>query len=202
MSDTLYEGAAHTRLLRRLLTLALFAGLGLAAAAGAPRSASAQTLNAGSPDLVITQVYTRGGEPGATYRNDYIELFNRGNTSINLADYSVQALVVAQPQPGFPGGLVTVITRFVSSGGGVALEPGRYKLLAYGSSGNNGAPVPDAFFTSADFNMPSNFGRVALVRGVAPLAQYGCAPGADAALVDFFSYGTATCAEYRQRFAQ
>src|ERR1051326_7611524 len=27
----------------------------------------------------ISQVYTRGGEAGATYRNDYIELFNAGN---------------------------------------------------------------------------------------------------------------------------
>src|SRR5687768_13517205 len=100
MSDTLHEAAAPAHLLRRLLTLALFAGLGLAVAA---RSASAQTLNTGSPDLVISQVYTRGGESGAAFRNDYVEIFNRGNTSINLVDYSIQTLVVANPQPGFPG---------------------------------------------------------------------------------------------------
>ncbi|HEX8559224.1 MAG TPA: Calx-beta domain-containing protein [Pyrinomonadaceae bacterium] len=181
---------------RRLLTLALFAALGLAAASISARTAAAQTLNAGSPDLVISQVYARGGEPGAAFRNDYVEVFNRGNTTINLADYSVQVLVIAPPQPGgFPGGPVIVVTRFVSSSGSYLLPPGEHELLAYGSSGSNGAPVPGVFAPSNDFNMPGNFGRVALVRGVTSLGQFGCPAGTDAALVDFFSYGAATCAE-------
>src|SRR5207237_1797082 len=32
----------------------------------------------GSPDLVISQVYTRRGEPGPSFQNDFVELFNRG----------------------------------------------------------------------------------------------------------------------------
>ncbi|HEX6186227.1 MAG TPA: Calx-beta domain-containing protein [Pyrinomonadaceae bacterium] len=195
MSDTLHEGAAHAHLLRRLLTLALFAGLGLAAAAVSARSASAQTLNTGSPDLVISQVYTRGGETGATFRNDYIEIFNRGNTTINLANYSIQMLVIANPQPGFPGGLIGATNRFVSSGGGGPLAPGEHRRIVLGSSGSNGVLLPGSVSPNNDFNMPGDFGRVAIVRGAAPLGQFGCPVGTDAALVDFFSYGTATCAE-------
>jgi hypothetical protein len=28
-----------------------------------------------SPDIVISQIYSRGGESGATYRSDFVELF-------------------------------------------------------------------------------------------------------------------------------
>jgi hypothetical protein len=201
MPDTLLEAAAPPTPLRRLLTLALFAGLALVVALGSARVASAQTLNTGSPDLVISQVYTRGGEPGAAFRNDYVEIFNRGNATINLADYSIQTLVVANPQPGFPGGLIAITTRFVSSGGVVPLAPGEHRLIVLGSSGDNGAPVTGVFFPFNDFNMPGTFGRVAVVRGTAPLGQFGCPVGTDAALVDFFSYGTATCAEGATVFA-
>ena len=34
-----------------------------------------------SPDVVISQVYGGGGNSGATYTNDFIELYNRGTDS-------------------------------------------------------------------------------------------------------------------------
>ena len=34
----------------------------------------------GSADLVISQVYGGGGNSGSKYKNDFIELFNRGST--------------------------------------------------------------------------------------------------------------------------
>ena len=40
--------------------------------------------------IVISQVYGGGGNAGATLRNDFIELFNRGNTTVSLAGWSVQ----------------------------------------------------------------------------------------------------------------
>jgi hypothetical protein len=188
-----FERKARTPLPRRLLTLALFAACALAFAAPA---ASAQSLDGGSPDLVISQVYTRGGEPGATFRNDYVEVFNRGNTSVNIADYTLQVLVNAPP--GFPGGLVPINILFVSSSGGVPVLPGEYKLYQFGSSGNNGAALPVTPDASAtDFNLPSGAGRVALVKGRAnaAFAHVGCAVGVDASLADFVSYGAATCVE-------
>src|SRR4029079_17417127 len=32
-----------------------------------------------SPDLVVSQVFAGGGNAGASFTNDYVELFNRGN---------------------------------------------------------------------------------------------------------------------------
>ena len=41
-------------------------------------------------DLVISQVFGGGGNAGAPYKNDFIELHNRGATTISLAGYSVR----------------------------------------------------------------------------------------------------------------
>ncbi|HEY0173900.1 MAG TPA: Calx-beta domain-containing protein, partial [Pyrinomonadaceae bacterium] len=198
MPRTPLEVTAPAR--RRLPTLALFAGLCLAFVAGSARVASAQPAT-GSRDLVISQVYTRGGEPGATFRNDFVEIFNRGNVPVNLGDYSLQVLVNAPPSPGFPGGLVSVSIVVVSSGSTLNLDPGKYYLYQFAGSGNNGAtlPTPDTGGGSfpSDLNLPSTTGRVAIVKGLAmhPYTQYGCAVGVDAALADFFSYGATTCVE-------
>lgn len=43
-----------------------------------------------SPDLVISQVYGGGGNSGATYTNDFIELFNRGTSPASPIGWSVQ----------------------------------------------------------------------------------------------------------------
>src|SRR5688572_4031011 len=43
-----------------------------------------------SPNLVISQVYGGGGNSGATYTHDYIEIFNRGSSTVALAGMSLQ----------------------------------------------------------------------------------------------------------------
>ena len=45
---------------------------------------------AASPNVVISQVYGGGGNTGAQYTNDFIELFNRGTSSVSLVGWSVQ----------------------------------------------------------------------------------------------------------------
>jgi hypothetical protein len=198
MPRTLPEGTADAR--RRLLTLALFAGLCLAFVAGSARVASAQPA-AGSRDLVITQVYTRGGEPGATFRDDFVEIFNRGNVAVNLADYSLQVLVNTPPSPSVPGGLTPVSIVVATSGSPLNLDPGKYFLYRFVNGGNNGAPLPTPDSGGGSFapvlDLPSGIGRVAIGKGLAahPYTQFGCAVGVDAALADFFSYGVANCVE-------
>src|SRR4249920_219058 len=51
---------------------------------------TATAAHATPSDLVISQVYGGGGNAGATYKNDFIELHNRGATTASLAGWSVQ----------------------------------------------------------------------------------------------------------------
>src|SRR6266480_1068585 len=47
-------------------------------------------LAAGSPNIVISQVYGGGGNSAATLKNDFIEIFNRDGSTVNLNGWSVQ----------------------------------------------------------------------------------------------------------------
>jgi hypothetical protein len=40
--------------------------------------------------VVISQVYGGGGNTGAIYKNDFIELFKRGAEPVSVAGWSVQ----------------------------------------------------------------------------------------------------------------
>src|SRR5438270_10861853 len=43
-----------------------------------------------STTIVISQVYGGGGNSGATYKNDFIEIFNRGAAPVSVTGWSVQ----------------------------------------------------------------------------------------------------------------
>jgi hypothetical protein len=43
-----------------------------------------------SPNMVVSQVYAGGGNSGATYANDFVELFNRGASAIDISSWSIQ----------------------------------------------------------------------------------------------------------------
>src|SRR4051794_8412430 len=47
-------------------------------------------LGAASSTIVISQVYGGGGNSGAPFRNDFIELFNAGAASVDISTWSVQ----------------------------------------------------------------------------------------------------------------
>jgi uncharacterized protein len=63
----------------RVLLAALAATLILAAPA-----------SAASPDILISQVYGGGGNSGAQFKNDFIELYNRGPDPVVVTGWSVQ----------------------------------------------------------------------------------------------------------------
>ena len=68
-------------MLRRLLAAAMAASALLALPAAA---------SAASPDLVVSQVYGGGGNAGASYSHDFVELFNRGQADASLSGKSIQ----------------------------------------------------------------------------------------------------------------
>jgi uncharacterized protein (TIGR03437 family) len=123
--------------------------------------------------VVISQIYGGGGNSGAPFRNDFIEIFNAGGTSVNLTGWSVQyASATASTWSSTP--LTSVI-----------LAPGQHYLIQQ-AGGNNGAalPTPDASGTIA---MAAGAGKVAVVKRTTTLT--GACPG-DSNIVDFVGYGT------------
>src|SRR5216117_2771426 len=84
-----------------------------------------------SPTIVISQVYGAGGNSGATLRNDFIELFNRGTTNASVSGWSVQYAATA--------GTSWQKTDLTN----VTLAPGQYYLVQE-AGGANGSPLPAA----------------------------------------------------------
>lgn len=129
--------------------------------------------------LVVSQVYGGGGASTGSppYRNDYIEIFNRGVTDADLTGISVQYASSSGATWS-----VTALSGF--------LAPGQYYLVQE-SGGTLGGPLPlpDATGTIA---MSASNGKVALVQGTTALT--GACPSGDAVL-DLVGYGSASCFE-------
>jgi uncharacterized repeat protein (TIGR01451 family) len=141
----------------------------------------------GSPDLVISQVYGGGGNSGAPFNADFIELFNRGSEPVALDGLSLQyASATGTGLFGSPG-----ITRLPD----VNLAPGHYFLVRE-ASGAAGVALPQPFYAAGSpIAMGAAAGKVALVRGTAPLGCNGgstpCTPAQRASIIDLVGYGDA-----------
>ena len=153
----------------------LFVGLLFAVAllvAPAARSAS--------PDIVVSQLYGGGGNSGATYANDFVELFNRGATAVDLGTWSIQYASAT--------GTSWQVTPLTGS-----VQPGKYFLVQLASAAAVGGalPTPDATGTT---NLANAGGKVAVVHSTTALTC-GASAGscsADSNVVDLVGYGSAT----------
>jgi hypothetical protein len=152
------------------LVLAVLIACGLLAA---PAAQSA------SPDLVLSQLFAGGGNSGAPFTNDFVELFNRGSSAVDISGWTVQ---------------------YASSGGSTwqatplagTVQPGRYYLVQLASAAAIGSPLPTPDATGTT-NLAVSGGKVALVRSAALLAcgasAGSCAGAPD--LADLVGYGSA-----------
>ncbi|MBB4794871.1 lamin tail domain-containing protein [Streptomyces nodosus] len=164
---------------KRLIPLAItgsvvLAGVGVHSAFATP-----------SADAVISEVYGGGGNSGATFTNDFIELANAGAGTLDLSDYTVQYL------SGNPGPTTKwQATRLTGSLAG----NGRYLIQeAAGTGGTTTLPTPDA---TGNINMSGTTGTVALVKGTDLLTcvtAEDCA--ADSRVKDLVGFGTAVVHE-------
>jgi predicted extracellular nuclease len=172
---------------RRRLGHAFMAGavvaLGLTGAAATPARAV-------STGVVVSQVYGGGGNSGAPFANDFVELFNRGTVPASLAGWSVQ--YTSATGTGSFGGNSSQLTPLPD----VTLAPGGYLLVQEASGGTAGAPLPAPDVTDdTPINLAAGSGKVALVDTTAPLGCNGgstpCPPDALAHVVDLVGYGDA-----------
>ena len=156
----------------RFLTFAVFVSLVMAVV---PLS---QPADAASTTVVISQVYGGGGNAGATFKNDFIELFNRGGAAVDLTGWSVQYAAT--------GGSSWQRTNLSS----VSLNPGQYYLIQElaGAGGTTNLPTPDA---SGSIPMAAGAGKVALISNQTTITTGTSCP-TGASVVDLVGYGTTT----------
>jgi hypothetical protein len=154
----------------RFIVSALFA----AALLAAPAAQSA------SSDIVISQVFAGGGNSGASYTNDFVELFNRGSSAVDLSSWTIQYASAS--------GTAWQATPLTGS-----VAPGRYFLVQLASAAAVGAPLPTPDVTGTT-NLAVSGGKIAAVRNATALSCGGSAGSCSAtsAVADLIGYGAAT----------
>ncbi len=149
-------------------------------------------------DIVFGQIYGSGGNPGSTFQNNYLELFNRTN---NVIDISGWPIYIATATETFSQSIAFVSSR------GIGIGAHRYLLIRFGPNSTNGAPLPNP-----DFTVPSD---PIIIPGFPPIPPINLSPSGkvfltgpgttlfgstcplpNSSIVDFVGYGsTANCFE-------
>jgi uncharacterized protein len=147
------------------------------------------TARASSHDLVVSQVYGGGGNTGAPLTHDYIELFNRGESSISLGGLSLQ--YASATGTGNLGASSAQLTELSGS-----IAPGGYVLVQQSDGAGTGVPLPTPDLVDpTPISMGAGAGKVALVTGTDGLGCNGgsapCSADQLARIVDLVGYGNA-----------
>src|SRR5437899_7848394 len=141
---------------------------------------SAPFAHGATAGVVVSQVYAGGGNAGATYANDFVELLNRGSSAVDVTGWTIQYASAAA-------------TSWQTTPLAGSIQPGRYYLVQLASTAAVGAtlPAPEATGTT---NLAASGGKVALVRDATALACGATAGScaATASLEDFVGYGSAS----------
>src|ERR671937_1896691 len=139
----------------------------------------ARPAGAVSSTIVVSQVYGGGGNTGATYKNDFIELYNRSAAPVSVNGWSVQYAATTG----------TSWQRTALSG---TIAAGGYYLVqeAAGAGGTVNLPTPDA---TGNIAMAAGAGKVVLMSNNTTITTGTVCPlGA----VDLVGYGSGTnCSE-------
>lgn len=133
--------------------------------------------------VVISQVYGGGGNDGAAYSNDFVELYNPTNSTFDLSGWTLQ--YASATGSGWDGSKQPL---------GGNINPGEYYLIGLGTNNSTiGQPLPAANI-SGELNLSGTAGKIALVGNGDSLS--GTCPLNDTDVVDFVGYGTtASCSE-------
>ena len=153
------------------ILLALFAASALVAVPFAHGATSS---------VVVSQIYAGGGNAGATYTNDFVELFNRGATALDVTGWTIQYASAAS-------------TSWQTTALAGSIGPGRYYLVQLASTAVVGSPLPTADATGTT-NLASAGGKIALVRDATALTCGASAGSCSSAplVEDLVGYGSAT----------
>jgi uncharacterized protein len=162
--------------------------------APAPRNSATPTNPCGGdpvgPIGVISQVYGGGGNAGAPYTHDFVEVFNRGDAPLDLDGLSIQ--YTSARGTGLFGANANLLVALSGT-----LAPGQYHLVQLAAGAGSGVPLPTPDGTGT-INMSATAGKVVLVDGTSGLGcNGGSTPCSDAQLeriVDLVGFGTSPTA--------
>ncbi len=143
-------------------------------------------VRAAPTSILISQVYGGGGNTGAPYLNDYIELFNPTSSAISVNGWSVQ----------YAGGATVGLFSANTTNLFGSIAPGQYYLVHLASGGAIGSPLPTTDTPAGTTNMSATNGKVVLVNTTTGLTCNGstaqpCTAAELASIVDLVGYGTA-----------
>ena len=134
----------------------------------------------GAQAVVISQIYGGGGNSGATYDQDFVELHNRSASAVDLTGWSLQ---YASATGTSWGNQRTVLSGTIPAGG--------YTLIGL-ATGSEGAAIPTPDITGST-NLSASNGKLALVRETTALPAEACP--STSTIADFVGYGSANCYE-------
>ena len=150
----------------------------------------AQPAAAISASIVISQVYGGGGNSGATYTNDFVELFNRGTAVVDLSGWSIQY----GSTTGNLGPNSAQITELTGS-----VAPGQYVLVQEAAGAGGTVPLSPDIIDATPIALSATGGKVALLNSSVGLncgaAATPCGPAALATIVDIVGYDGANMFE-------
>ena len=142
------------------------------------------------PPLVISQVYGGGGNAGAPYQHDFVELFNRSSSSQSLSGLSLQYASATGT-----GNFGNSASALVTLPAGATIEPGKYYLVQLGGNMTVGMPLPTPDLPNQTIAVSGTAGKMALVTGTTSLGCNGgsapCNATQEARIVDLIGFGGA-----------
>ncbi|MFL0269735.1 DNA/RNA non-specific endonuclease [Candidatus Clostridium radicumherbarum] len=139
-------------------------------------SPKVHTKAATAANVVISEIYGGGGNSGASYKNDFIELYNPTNSSISLTGWSIQYASSS--------GSFNNITNLSGS-----IGSHKYFLIQEASGGGGTVSLPAADVTGT-INLSASSGKVALAKVTTTVSG-----STDSNVVDFIGFGSANDSE-------
>ncbi|MDY0345482.1 MAG: lamin tail domain-containing protein [Bacilli bacterium] len=137
----------------------------------------AKNVNAVSSSVVISEAYGGGGNSGATYKNDFIELYNLSTSSVDLTGWAVQYTSAT----GTGTWSVTSLTGSIAGKGYYLIQE------AAGTGGTVSLPTPEVIGTIA---MSGTAIKVALTNTTTALTGSQATELRSAAVIDFLGAGS------------